>query len=166
MNAESHDNNGGHEGWGPIRTRTVSWYEPGPSTAKGLAMAGIDYVQAVVDGVLPTPPIESQWQFKFVEVAPGHVVVAYSPDESAYNGLGTVGGGLLCTLLDVVTGCAVHSTLPPGKGYTSIEIKVSYLRPVRGNTGLLAATGTLVKAGKRVGFSEGVVVDGSGNMVA
>ena len=79
-------------------------------------MAGVDYVQAVVDGVLPIPPMESQWQFDFVEVESGRVVVTYSPDESAYNGLGTVHGGLLCTLLDVVTGCALHSTLPQGKG--------------------------------------------------
>jgi uncharacterized protein (TIGR00369 family) len=165
MNTESADGTA-HEGWGPARTRTVTWHEPGPTTAKGLAMPGIDYLRAVVDGVFPVPPMESQWLLDFVDVEPGRVTVTYRPDESAYNGLGTVHGGLLCTLLDVVTGCALHSTLPQGKGYTSIEIKVNYLKPVSARSGLLTATGTVVKSGARVGFSEGVVVDGSGKMVA
>jgi uncharacterized protein (TIGR00369 family) len=65
-----------------------------------------------------------------------------------------------------VTACAVHSTLPLGKGYTSVEIKVSYLKAVTARSGLLTATGTLVKGGSRVGFSEGVVVDESGTQVA
>ena len=155
-----------HGDWGPMRTRAVSWFEPGPTTARGLSMTGIDYVRAVVDGVLPIPPMESQWQFDFVEVEPGRVVVTYRPDESAYNGLGTVHGGLLCTLLDVVTGCALHSTLPQGKGYTSVAINVSYLKPVSTRSGLLTATGKVVKSGSRVGFSEGIVVDSSGKPVA
>lgn len=155
-----------HDDWGPLRTRTVAWHDPGPTTAKGLSMAGIDYIEAVVDGVLPLPPMESQWLFEFVAVEIGRVVVTYTPDESAYNGLGTVHGGLLCTLLDVVTGCALHSTLPPGKGYTSVDIKVSYLKPVNARTGLLTATGKVVKSGARVGFTEGVVADGDGRLVA
>jgi uncharacterized protein (TIGR00369 family) len=88
------------------------------------------------------------------------------PDESAYNPIGVVHGGLVCTLLDSVTACAVHSTLPLGKGYTSIEIKVSYLRAVTADSGRLTATGTLVKGGSRVAFSEGVVTDESGTPVA
>ncbi|CAN5307785.1 PaaI family thioesterase [soil metagenome] len=155
-----------HADWGPLRSRTVTWHQPGPTTAKGLSMAGIDYIRAVVDGVMPIPPMESQWLLDFVEVEHGRVVVTYTPDESAYNGLGTVHGALLCTLLDVVTGCALHSTLPQGKGYTSIEIKVNYLKPVSARSGLLTATGTVVKSGARVGFGEGVVVDGSGMTVA
>lgn len=165
MNAES-ANASARDDWGPARKRTVTWYEPGPSTAKGLAMAGIDYLQAVVDRSLPIPPMESQWQFNFVEVRPGRVVVTYAPEESAYNGLGTVHGGLLCTLLDVVAGCALHSTLPQGKAYTSMEIKVNYLKPVSAATGLLTATGTVVKSGARVGFTEGVVTDDRGRAVA
>lgn len=72
----------------------------------------------------------------------------------------------MCTLLDSVTGCAIHSTLPQGKGYTSVEIKVNYLKAVRLNSGVLTATGTVVKAGSRVGFAEGVVTDASGAVVA
>jgi len=165
MDAEPADT-GAHEGWGPMRSRTVAWHDPGPTTAKILAMAGVDGIRAIIDGVLPVPPMESQMKFDFVEVEPGRVVVTFTPDESAYNGFGVVHGGLLCALLDVVTGCALHSTLPQGKGYTSIDIKVNYLRAVSIKSGLLTATGTVVKSGLRVGFTEGVVVDGSGKPVA
>ena len=154
------------EDWGPQRSRTITWHEPGPSTAKGLTMAGIDYLQAMIDGELPQPPIGGLLQFAVVSAEPGRVVFACAPDESAYNPIGAIHGGLVCTLLDSVTGCAVHSTLPQGKGYTSVEIKVNYLKAVRLSSGLLTATGTVVKSGSRVGFAEGVVTDAGGAVVA
>jgi uncharacterized protein (TIGR00369 family) len=152
--------------WGSERSKTVTWHSPGPSTAKGLTMSGVDYLRAMVDGDLPQPPIAGLMEFDITEVEPGRVVFTCKPDESAYNPIGAIHGGLICTLLDSVTGCAVHSTLPQGKGYTSIEIKVNYLKAVRLNSGPLTATGTVVKAGSRVGFSEGVVTDASGAVVA
>jgi uncharacterized protein (TIGR00369 family) len=152
--------------WGPERTRTVTWHSPGPSTAKGLSMAGIDYLRAMVDGQLPPPPIAGLLQFDLVDVEPGRAVFTCVADESAYNPIGTIHGGLICTLLDSVTGCAVHTTLPRGKGYTSVEIKVNYLKAVRLNSGLLTATGTVVKTGSRVGFAEGTVTDAGGTLVA
>jgi uncharacterized protein (TIGR00369 family) len=155
-----------HADWGEPRSRTVTWHDPGPSTEKGLTMAGVDYLQAMVDGELPPPPMAGLLQFDFASAEPGRVVFTCQPDESAYNPIGAVHGGLVCTLLDSVTGSAIHSTLPQGKGYTSIEIKVNYLKPVRLSSGLLTATGTAVKAGSRVGFAEGVVTDASGAVVA
>jgi uncharacterized protein (TIGR00369 family) len=152
--------------WGPQRSRTVTWHEPGPSTAKGLTMAGIDYLQAMVDGVLPQAPIAGLLQFEVSDVKPGHVEFTCVPNESAYNPIGAIHGGLLCTLLDSVTGCAIHSTLPQGKGYTSVEIKVNYLKAVRLDSGVLTATGTVVKSGSRIGFAEGIVTDASGAVVA
>jgi uncharacterized protein (TIGR00369 family) len=152
--------------WGPQRSKTITWHEPGPSTAKGLTMAGLDSLQAMSDGRLPQPPIGGLMEFGIVEAENGRVVFTCRPDESAYNPSGAIHGGLICTLLDSVTGCAVHSTLPAGKGYTTIEIKVNYLKAVRLTSGVLTATGTVVKSGSRVGFSEGVVTDGSGAIVA
>ena len=153
-------------GWGPEGARTVTWHDPGPSTAKGLTMAGVDYLRAMVDGDLPQPPIAGLMQFGVVSAEPGRVVFSCQPDESAYNPIGAIHGGLICTLLDSVTGCAIHSTLPQGKGYTSVEIKVNYLKAVRLSSGRLTATGTVVKSGSRVGFAEGVVTDASGAVVA
>jgi uncharacterized protein (TIGR00369 family) len=155
-----------NELWGPRRSRTVSWHDPGPGTARGLTMAGIDYLKAMIAGELPPPPIAALMRFELVDAEPGRVEFTCRPDGSVYNPNGAVHGGLVCTLLDSVAGLAVHSTLPAGKGYTSIEIKVNYLKAVRLDKGPLTATGTVVKAGSRVGFTEGVVTDGSGATVA
>jgi uncharacterized protein (TIGR00369 family) len=152
--------------WGSQRSKTVSWHEPGPTTETGLSMAGVDYLQAMVAGELPPPPIAGLMEFDLSEAEVGRVVFTCRPDESAYNPIGAIHGGLVCTLLDSAAGCALHSTLPQGKGYTSIEIKVNYLKAVRLNSGLLTATGTVVKSGARVGFTEAVVTDESGATVA
>ena len=152
--------------WGPERSRTVSWHDPSKPAEMGLQMAGIDYIEAMIAGKIPPPPISRLVQMDIVEAEPGRVVFTCTPDESAYNPIGAVHGGLVCTLLDSVAGCALHSTLPQGKGYTSVEIKVSYLKAIRATSGQLTAVGTVVKAGSRVGFTEGVVTDASGAVVA
>jgi len=152
--------------WGPQRSRTVSWHDPGPAAARGLAMVGIDYLRAMIAGELPPPPMAQLMQFTLVSAEPGRVVSTCQPDESAYNPIGAVHGGLICTLLDSVTALALHSTLPAGKGYTSVEIKVNYLKAVRLSSGLLTATGTVVKSGSRVAFTEGVVSDAAAAVVA
>lgn len=165
MTADLADTDAGTD-WGPQRSKTITWHEPGPSTAKGLTMAGLDYLQAMAEGRLPQPPISGLMEFAIADAEEGRVVFTCQPDESAYNPIGAIHGGLICTLLDSVTGCAVHSTLPAGKGYTSIEIKVNYLKAVRLSSGALTAVGTVVKTGSRVGFAEGVVTDESGAIVA
>ncbi|MCW2819536.1 MAG: hypothetical protein JWR42_2323, partial [Marmoricola sp.] len=98
--------------WGDPRSRTVTWHDPLRSARVGLAMSGIDYLGAMVDGILPPPPIASLIQMDFTYAEPGRVVFTCTPDESAYNPIGAVHGGLVCTLLDSVAGCALHSTLP------------------------------------------------------
>jgi uncharacterized protein (TIGR00369 family) len=164
MTAVSNDT--ANEGWGPPRFRTVTWHDPGQDVTRGLALAGIDYLKAMIAGKLPPPPMAALVQFDLIDVEPGKVVLTCQPDGSMYNPNGGVHGGLVCTLLDSVAGLAVHSTLPAGRGYTSIEIKVNYLKPVRLGAGPLTVTGTVVKAGSRVGFTEGVVTDASGAIVA
>lgn len=152
--------------WGAPRTREVTWHDPMVGALAGRELSGFDHLRAIQRGDLPPAPIGSLFDFAVTEVEEGRVVFTCRPDESAYNPIGVVHGGLVCTLLDSVCGCAVHSTLPRGRGYTSIEIKVSYLKAVTARSGLLTATGTVVKTGSRVAFSEGVVTDGSGVPVA
>jgi uncharacterized protein (TIGR00369 family) len=154
------------EGWGERRSRVVSWHDPAPTTSAGMRMAGIDYLRAMIDGQLPQPPIAGLMQLRLESAEPGRVVFSCQPDESAYNPIGSVHGGLICTVLDSVAGCALHSTLPQGKGYTSVEIKVNFLKGVQVSSGPLTAVGSVVKAGSRVGFTEGVVTDSSGTVVA
>jgi uncharacterized protein (TIGR00369 family) len=152
--------------WGEPRSREVTWYDPMIGAGQGLRMAGLDYLRAIQRGELPPAPIGGLLQFDVAEVEEGRVTFTCRPDESAYNPIGVVHGGLVCTLLDSVAGCALHSTLAAGRGYTSIEIKVSYLKAVRLQSGRLTAVGTVVKAGSRVAFTEGVVTDASGATVA
>jgi uncharacterized protein (TIGR00369 family) len=152
--------------WGEPRERTVTWYDPLASARAGLALPGLEHLRSMRDGLLPPPPIAGLMGMDITEVEPGRVSFTCRPDESAYNPIGTVHGGLVCTLLDSVAGCALHSTLPQGRGYTSVEIKVSYLKAVTARSGTLTATGTVVRAGSRVGFTEGTVSDESGALVA
>lgn len=148
------------------RSRVVTWTDPHADTAAGLAMAGADYLRAMVAGELAAAPISRLLQFDLTHVEPGTVTFVCRPDESMYNPIGAVHGGLVCTLLDSAAGCALHSTLPAGKGYTSVEIKVNYLKAVRAGVGELVATGTVVKAGARVGFTEATVADRAGVLLA
>ncbi len=129
-------------------------------------MSGLDYQRAMLAGQLPPPPISALMGMRSISVEEGVVVFGCEPDESAYNPIGLVHGGLVCTLLDSVAGCAVQTTLPVGTGYTSLEIKVNFLRPVRAGEGELTATGRVTKPGRRAAFAEGEVRDAAGRLVA
>ncbi len=152
--------------WGEQRSRTVTWYDPQAALATMASTDGLAYLRAMADGEVPPPPIAELIPMGITSVEPGEVVFTCTPDESAYNPIGSVHGGLVCTLLDTVAGCAVHTTLPAGTGYTSLEIKVSYLRPVRAGQGVLTATGRVTKPGRRAAFAEGEARDDQGRLVA
>ncbi|OHV48766.1 aromatic compound degradation protein PaaI [Pseudofrankia sp. BMG5.36] len=157
------------DAWGEPRHKTVNWHDPLATAARAATMSGLEFLRALRDGEVPPPPIAAMFGFRPVGVEPGDVRFACTPDESAYNPIGVVHGGLVCTLLDTAAACAVHSTLPAGVGYTSIEIKVNYLRPVRVEPGTrtdLVAHGWVTKPGRRVAFAEGDVRDEAGRVVA
>ncbi|MGO9928341.1 MAG: PaaI family thioesterase [Mycobacterium sp.] len=156
----------GTEGWGPEHSRLVSWRDPTTTQATATSMSGLAYWRTVADGHLPPPPIGELFRMRVTDVENGRITFTCTPDGSMYNPLGTVHGGTLCTLLDTVTGCALHTTLPEGMGYTSIEIKVNYLKAVTAASGPLTAVGTVVKAGSRIGFTEATATDASGALVA
>ena len=146
--------------------QTFRWVDPAQVLADTVKLSGLEYMQGLQDGSVPPPPIAVLMQMSVVEVAVGKVVFGCLPSHAHYNPIGMVHGGLVCTLLDTVTGCAAHSTLAAGVGYTSIEIKVNYLRPVLADTGPLTATGQVIKGGNRVIFAEGNVVTSAGDLVA
>jgi uncharacterized protein (TIGR00369 family) len=166
VTAEPAAHPGTPDAWGPPRSRTVTWHDPLVTAAGALERSGLETMQAVRDGILPPAPIAALVQMEFVDVSEGRVEFRCTPDESVYNPIGVVHGGLVCTLLDSVAGCAVHTTLPRGLAYTSIELKVNYLRPVHAHSGPLTAVGTVVKPGRRVAFAEGEVRDAAGRTVA
>lgn len=151
--------------FGEARSKMVTWYDPMTLAASAAGLTGLEFLQALRDGRLPPPPIASLVGMNPISVELGDVVFSCLPDESVYNPIGVVHGGLVCTLLDTVAACAVHSTLPINVGFTSVEIKVSYLRPVRGGVEL-TAHGWVTKPGRRVAFAEADVRDPSGVVLA
>lgn len=152
--------------WGEPRTKQITWHDPLRTAGVIFDLSGVAAMEAIRDGRVAPPPIATHFDFGVTSVSAGEVVFTCSPDESAYNPIGMVHGGLVCTLLDTVIGCAVHTTLPPRVAYTSIQLAVNYLRPVHADRGALTARGWVTKPGRRVAFAEGEIRDGDGKVVA
>jgi uncharacterized protein (TIGR00369 family) len=148
------------------RETVVRWEDPAEALAQMPRLNGIDYLKRIVTGELPGAPIAGHAAMRLRDVDHGTVTFECRPDESHYNPIGAVHGGLVCTLLDSALGCATHTTLPAGTGYTSIEIKVNYLRPVTAASGPLTCIGRVTKPGRRVVFADGEVLDANGRSVA
>src|SRR3954452_3227161 len=116
---------------------------------------GLAFLAAIRAGELPAPPIADLLGFEIRDLAPGTVTFAMRPAEKHYNPIGMVHGGVAATLLDTVMGCALHSKLPKGVAYSTLDISVRYLRPITTRTGMVLATGTLVHHGRRTATAEG-----------
>lgn len=151
--------------WGPPRTREITWYSPATLTAAAAELSGRRLLEAISDGRLPAPPMAELIGARLVLVGDGEVRFAWTPDESAYNPIGMVHGGLLCTLLDFAAGAAVHTKLPAGVGFSSIEIKVSYLKALRADSGDLQVHGRALQVGRRVAFAEAHALNPAGELV-
>ncbi|MDH3730346.1 MAG: PaaI family thioesterase [Acidimicrobiia bacterium] len=129
-------------------------------------MSGMDFVTAMLDGSVAAPPISHMLDMYPTEGSEGRVVFELTPGEQHYNPIGVVHGGITATLLDTVMGVAVHSTLPKGFGYTTLEVKVNFVRPVTSETGPLRGVGEVIHRGGRVATAEGRVTDSQGKLVA
>jgi uncharacterized protein (TIGR00369 family) len=130
-------------------------------------VTGLEVIRALAAGELPGAPIAELLGFAPVEVEEGRVVFAAVPGERHYNPIGTVHGGLAATLLDSAMGCAVHTTLPAGVGYTTLELKVNFTRPITHETGRILCEGTVVHRGGRVATAEGrVYAEADGRLLA
>jgi uncharacterized protein (TIGR00369 family) len=149
--------------WGEPRTKTVSWHDPAIAGAAAATMSGREFLQAMIDGRVPPPPFAQLTGAELVSVDDGAVVFRCAPDESTYNPLGLVHGGVVCTLLDSAAGCAVHSQLPAGVGFSTIEIKVSFLAPANGVA--LEIEGRSLRVGRQVAFAEAHARDAGGKLV-
>jgi uncharacterized protein (TIGR00369 family) len=148
------------------RTHVISWEDPMLALQKGKTLSGLAYLQAMQTGELPPPPIAVLLGMWLSEVSEGRVVFSADPAEYHYNPLGTVHGGILASLLDSALGCTVQSLLPVGSTFTTLELKVNYLRPVTTGTGTICAEGKIIHLGKRVATAEGRVTDAAGKLYA
>lgn len=128
--------------------------------------SGMQVFEDLFSGALPTPPINGTLDFELIKVEEGLAVFQGRPQFKHYNPLGTVHGGWFCTLLDSAVGCAIHSTLPAGKGYTTLELKVNMIRALTKEVPLVRAEGKVINVGRQVGIAEGRLYGADGKLYA
>jgi uncharacterized protein (TIGR00369 family) len=136
------------------------------STEVMASMAGLDFVRAIFDGRLPAPPIMQTIEPFDSTAEAGHVVFYSTPGFRHYNPIGSVHGGYAATLLDSAMGLAVHTMLPPGTGYTTLEFKISFIRDMTKDTGPVRSEGHILNVGRRAATAEARVSDAKGRLLA
>jgi uncharacterized protein (TIGR00369 family) len=130
-------------------------------------MSGLDYLRAMAEGELPMAPMAELMGMEPVEAEEGRIVFAAIPGPQHYNPIGLVHGGLAMTLLDSAMGCAVQTTLPAGVGYTSVETKVNFTRPITADTGRILCEGTVLNRGRTIALAEArVTAEDTGKLLA
>ena len=149
----------------PTRERTYSWGDPSLSAGAARTSAGLEVMQALARGELPAPPIIATLGFRLDSVEAGRVQFSFEPAEYHYNPIGSVHGGVYATLLDSATGCAVHSMLPAGVGYTSLDLTVKFLRAITVDTGRVRCTGTVPHLGGRTALAQAELRDSADRLL-
>lgn len=136
------------------------------SAARQKEMSGLEFVQGLASGALPLNTIARTLGYDVTEAARGRVVIVAEPNDTLLNPAGTVHGGFSATLLDSCMGLAVQSTLEKGIGQTTLEFKISLMRPITAETGTLKAEGVVLSRGRRIGTAEGKITDRTGRLLA
>jgi len=131
-----------------------------------LSYDGLDFLQSIVTGKIPNPPISKVLDFHLTEAEQGRAVFEGNPADDFYNPIGTVHGGFAMTLLDSALGCAIFTTLVKGEKWTTLEIKVNLVRPIFKDTGTLRAEGRVIHRGRTLATSEGDLKDANGKLYA
>jgi len=139
------------------RSHTLHWQDP---------MIGAQAAKTMANGEIPPAPIAVLMNMQPIAVEHGRVVFSANPAEYHYNPIGTVHGGFAATVLDSALGCAVHSALPAGTGYSTAELHVNYIRPITAKTGELRCEGKVIHAGSRVATAEARLTDSNGKLYA
>ncbi len=149
------------------RNRTLVWQDPVATAAAGATMTGMEYMTAIVEGTMPPPPIAVTMLLRPVELEEGRVVFEGLPGEEHYNPIGVVHGGYAATLLDSALGCAVHTTLPAGVGYTSLGLEAKYVRPISRDTGRVLCEAHVLYRGRKQATAEATLTAAdSGKLLA
>jgi uncharacterized protein (TIGR00369 family) len=146
------------------RERIVDWQAPGPAAKAAAGMSGLDAMRAIRDGLLPEPPMARLIDFRLRIAEPGRIVMELEPHESLENTIGLLHGATAAALLDTAMGCAISTMLPAGQGAVTLDLKLTYLRPLSVRSGTISAEGKVIKLGRQTSYAEGFVRDGSGNL--
>jgi uncharacterized protein (TIGR00369 family) len=148
------------------RERLVTWEDPHATAMLGRTMSGMECLAAMGRGELPPPPVMRLLGMTLGACEPGRIEMHLEPGEYHYNPIGSVHGGVAATILDSVMGCAVHTTLPVGRGYTTLEIKINYVAAMTVRTGRVTAIGTVSHSGRQTAVAEARLVDANGKLYA
>ena len=148
------------------RSLTLTWEDPLAAHAAGQSLSGLEYMHEMIAGRIAVPPIMKLLGYRLAQVAEGLAVFECEPREQHYNPIGVVHGGLAMTLLDSAMGCSVHTRLPAGTGYTTLETKVNLVRPITGTTGLIRASGRVIHLGGKTATAEARLEDAAGKLYA
>src|SRR6266487_4041399 len=148
------------------RSRSHEWEDPAASAAAAHELDGTSFLREMQAGRIPPPPIAATLGFGLVSVEPGRAVFDITPAECHYNPIGSVHGGVCATLCDSACGCAVHSMLPAGAYYTSLDLSVKFLRPIIAATGRLICEGTVTHLGARTALAQARLTAEDGKLYA
>ncbi len=151
------------------RTRSYRWEDPLVGADAARHLSGLDYLRAMVRGEYPMPPIGQTLGFSIAredDVQKGQVTFRMQPEEFHYNPIGSVHGGVYATLLDSALGCAIHTMLPAGVGYTTLELKVNYLRPLKIGGPEVQAVGEVLSVSRQVATAQARLLDETGRLYA
>src|SRR6266480_1111641 len=146
------------------RERVVDWQAPLPVARAAAGMSGLDAMRAIRDGILPEPPMARLIDFRLRVAEPGRIVMELEPHEGLENTIGLLHGATAAALLDTAMGCAISTMVPAGQGAVTLDLKLSYLRPLSVRSGTISAEGRLIKLGRQTSYAEGFVRDGAGNL--
>lgn len=131
-----------------------------------LSYDGLAFLQAIIDGALPAPPIAETLGFTLSEVGPGRAVFTGTPQRRHYNPIGSVHAGFAATLLDSAVGCAVHTTCAKGEAYTTLELKLNLVRALTADVGPVTAEGRVLHRGRTIATADGMLRDAAGKLYA
>jgi uncharacterized protein (TIGR00369 family) len=148
------------------RERTYTWDDPMRTAAAAADVDGLTFMRMLAAGEVPAPPITTTLDFGIEEVEEGRVVFAFEPAEFHFNPIGSVHGGVYATLLDSACGCAVHTMLPAGARYTSLDLTVKFIRALGAGSGRVRCEGRVVHMGGRTALAEARLLDAQDRLVA
>jgi uncharacterized protein (TIGR00369 family) len=148
------------------RARSFRWTDPAQFVEPMRKLTGLEFMRAFLAGELPAPPFMDLLGVRITSVDPGSVSFEFEPAEFMYSPLGNVHGGIVTVLLDTAMGCSFHTTLPAGVGYTTLELKVNFLRSVTARAGTLRAEGHVIHAGSRISTADARLLDSNKKLYA
>lgn len=150
--------------FGTRRHRVIEWQAPGPVAKAAAGLTGLETMCAIRDGILPPPPMARLIGFEMRLAEPGRIVMELDPDESLENTIGLLHGATAAALLDTAMGCAIATMQPAGQTSVTLDLKLTYLRPLSVRSGTVSAEGKVVKLGRQTSYAEGFVRDSAGNL--